>query len=124
MERMRDVLRHGLAASLRAVPLEDRLAAAWPVACGSAIAAHTTLAGLEGNVLRVRVTDSAWLRQLQTMRAGLSHDLSRIAGVPVTDILFMAEQNVADGLAAGEVAAGLRRRTKPAKSSGPSRPAK
>ena len=112
MERMRDVLRHGLAASLGAAPLEDRLAAAWPVACGSAIAAHTTVAGLEGKVLRVQVSDPAWLRQLQTMRAGLSHDLSRIAGVPVTDILFLSDQNLADARAVGDAAAGSRRRVK------------
>jgi hypothetical protein len=40
MERMRDVLRGSLGRSLRALPEEDRLAAAWPVACGSALAGH------------------------------------------------------------------------------------
>ena len=43
MERMRDVLRGSLARSLRELSAEDRLAAAWPVACGPSLAAHAEL---------------------------------------------------------------------------------
>ena len=40
MQRMREMLRDSLARSLRELPELDRLAAAWPVACGPALAAH------------------------------------------------------------------------------------
>ena len=40
MQGMRDLLRGSLGRSLRELPEEDRLMAAWPVACGSALAGH------------------------------------------------------------------------------------
>jgi hypothetical protein len=55
MERMRDVLRGSLGRSLRELPDEDRLAAAWPVACGSALAGHSEVLYLDAEgVLHVR----------------------------------------------------------------------
>ena len=40
MQRMRELLRGSLARSLRELSEQDRLAAAWPVACGPSLAAH------------------------------------------------------------------------------------
>ena len=40
MEDLKALLRSTLAESLKALSEEDRLAAAWPVACGRALAAH------------------------------------------------------------------------------------
>jgi len=87
-ERMRDVLRTSLGRSLESMPPEDRVAAAWPVACGQRIAERTRILGLAGAVLTVEVTDTAWLKQMRSMSEKLKQELRSIAGVDVTDILF------------------------------------
>ena len=87
-ERMRDVLRTSLGRSLESMLPEDRVAAAWPVACGQRIAERTRILGLEGAMLTVEVTDTAWLKQMRSMSERLKQELRSIAGVDVTDILF------------------------------------
>ncbi len=90
MERMRDVLRGVLGRSLQSLPEEDRLAAAWPVACGSALASHGELLHLDADrVLHVRVDGTAWMQQFLHMRSALANDLGRIAGVKLTAIHFI-----------------------------------
>ena len=89
MERMRDVLRNQLGRSLKTFSPADRLAAAMPVAAGSAIAARSQVAAYEEGKLTVAVPDVAWQRQLQSMALQLRSDLARVARVPVTDILFV-----------------------------------
>jgi hypothetical protein len=89
MERMRDMLRGSLGRSLRSLPEEDRLAAAWPVACGSALAGHAELLHLDADrVLHVRVDGPAWMQQFMHMRSALANDLGRIAGVQLAAIHF------------------------------------
>jgi hypothetical protein len=89
MQPMRDVLRSSLGRSLRTLPEEDRLAAAWPVACGTALASHAHLLYLdESRVLHVRVESAAWSRQFYEMRSALANDLAHIAGVPLAGIHF------------------------------------
>jgi hypothetical protein len=89
MERMRDVLRGALGRSLQSLPEEDRLAAAWPVACGSALAGHGELLHLDAErVLHVRVDGAVWMQQFLSMRSALANDLGRIAGVKVAAIHF------------------------------------
>jgi hypothetical protein len=89
MQRMRDLLRGSLGRSLSALPEEDRLAAAWPVACGPALAAHGEVLGLDAeHVLHVRVLHGAWREQFAQMRSMLTNDLRRIAGVRLEAIHF------------------------------------
>jgi len=88
MENMREVLRGSLGRSLQAMEPLDRLRAAWPVACGSAMARKGLLVGIEGGVLRVEVTDPAWMEQMTGMRAVLQRELSRIAEVKLGGIHF------------------------------------
>lgn len=89
MQRMRDILRDSLGRSLRQLSDEDRLAAAWPVACGSALAGHAELLHLDANrVLHVRVASSVWMHQFLHMRSALANDLARIARVPLASIHF------------------------------------
>ena len=89
MQRIRDVLRGSLARSLRELSEEDRLATAWPVACGPSLAAHAEGLHLDKErVLHIRVSGSEWMRQFVHMRSALAGDLSRIAGVPLTGIHF------------------------------------
>jgi hypothetical protein len=89
MQRMRDVLRGSLGRSLRELPDEDRLAAAWTVACGAALAAHGQVLYLDTeDTLHVRVTSAEWMQQFLQMRLMLTSDLGRIAGVRLNGIHF------------------------------------
>lgn len=67
---------------------EDRLAAAWTVACGRAMAEHGEIVGFAEGVLSVEVVDAAWIEQMVSMRGQLAAEISRIAGVPVREIHF------------------------------------
>jgi hypothetical protein len=88
MQGMRDMLRGTLGRSLRELPPLDRLAAAWPVACGSALAGRGEVASYEKGVVRIVVSSAEWMQPLTQMRLVLQSDLARIAGVPVSAIHF------------------------------------
>lgn len=88
MEGIRDLLRRSLGQSLNSLSDEDRLAAAWPVACGKTMAARGTVVGYDDGVLRVRVENRAWLQQLTSMQGLLAGEIARIAGVTVSEIHF------------------------------------
>jgi hypothetical protein len=89
MQRMRDLLRGSLARSLRDLTPEDRLAAAWPVACGSALAGRGEVLHLDTeDVLHIRVTGAQWMSEFLDVRSQLAADLARISGVALTGIHF------------------------------------
>jgi hypothetical protein len=89
MQRMRDLLRGSLARSLRDLSPEDRVAAAWPVACGSALAGRGEVLHLDAeDVLHIRVTGAEWMRQFLDIRSQLTADLGRISGVRLSGIHF------------------------------------
>jgi hypothetical protein len=92
MEAMREVLRSSLGRSLRTMRDEDRLAAAWAVACGRAMAEHGTVVAYEAGVVRVEVADAMWLRQMISLRGVLERELVCIAGLPVSAIKFELEK--------------------------------
>ena len=79
MEGMRDLLKGSLGRSLSGLQEEDRLASAWPVVCGNAMAAHGSVVGYADGVVRIEVEDATWLRQLESMRNRLATELARIA---------------------------------------------
>jgi predicted nucleic acid-binding Zn ribbon protein len=89
MESMREMLRGSLGRSLRTMQELDRLTAAWPVACGAALARRGVITSLEDGILRVEVPDPAWIDQLRAMQAVLQHDLARIARVELGGIHFV-----------------------------------
>jgi predicted nucleic acid-binding Zn ribbon protein len=88
MEGIRDLLKKSLGQSLSSLRDEDKLAAAWPVACGKTMAERGTVVGYDDGVLRVRVENRAWLQQLMSMRGQLAGEMARIAGVRVSEIHF------------------------------------
>lgn len=88
VEGMRALLRGSLGRSLKTLGVEDKLAAAWTVACGRALAERGTVLGFEGGVLRVEVEDAVWLWQMRGMRSQLASEVSRIAGIKVSAIDF------------------------------------
>jgi hypothetical protein len=88
LEGMRELLKESLGRSLSGLCDEDKLAAAWPVACGKALAERGTVVGYLDGTVRVQVEDGAWLQQLMSMRGQLAGEMARIAGVRVREIHF------------------------------------
>lgn len=89
MQNMRDLFRSSLGRSLRDLSELDRLAAAWPVAAGSALAARAQLVSLsEDRIVHFTVAADEWMQPLLQMRSVLQHDLSRIASVQLNGIHF------------------------------------
>jgi hypothetical protein len=88
MQSMRDMLKQNLARTIDTLPQSDRLAAAWPVACGKAMADRAEILGFEDGVLRVAVQDAVWLDQMRSMSGVLQSELAKIAGVKIAGIHF------------------------------------
>jgi hypothetical protein len=94
LEPVRNYIRTHLARSLSSATPEDRLAAAWTVAAGRAMAGRALIAAYDPGTasVRIRVADSVWLQQMTALRATLIRDLTRFSGVPVTNIHFELER--------------------------------
>lgn len=88
MEGMRDLLRGALGRSLSSLKPEDKLAAAWPVACGKVLAERGTVVRFVDGFVHIEVTDGAWLRQMISMQGQLAGEMGRISGVQVRGIHF------------------------------------
>jgi predicted nucleic acid-binding Zn ribbon protein len=88
MEGMMGLLRGTLGRSLKALREEDRVAAAWPVACGTAMAGHGEVVGYADGVVQILVSDKAWMQQMQSMSGTLERELGKVAGVTVSKIHF------------------------------------
>ena len=88
MEAMRELLRGSIGRSLRAMRDEDRLAAAWAIACGRAMAERGAVVGYEGGVVRIEAANAVWMGQMISLRGTLARDMARIAGLPVSGIHF------------------------------------
>jgi hypothetical protein len=81
-------MKKSLGRSLNSLSDEDKLAAAWPVACGKTMAERATVISYEGGVLQMQVENRAWLQQLMSMREQLAGEMARITGVGVSEIHF------------------------------------
>jgi len=89
MQGVREFLRGSLGRSLKSLSDEDRLVAAWAVACGPTLAARAEVVGLDEDlVLHVRVLQPGWRDQFAQMRTMLTEELRRIAGVRLQTIDF------------------------------------
>ena len=93
MDSMREMLRKSLGRSLQALPEIDRLTAAWPVACGPAMAEKGEITGFANGVLQVLVKNSVWLEQLRSMQQVLERELARIADVKLAGIHFEVKRS-------------------------------
>ena len=56
-----------VARSLRKAPKDEVPLLAWPLACGSTVAARTRALDFADGVLRVEVPDAGWRRELQAL---------------------------------------------------------
>jgi len=88
MEGLRKILRDTVGRSLEALRDEDRIAVAWTVACGRALASHSEVVSFRDGVVHVEVSDAAWLRQFESLRVHLTGELARIAETQVDGIHF------------------------------------
>ena len=88
MEGIRDLLKGTLGRSLSGLQAEDRLAAAWSVACGKVLAERGAVIGFEEGMIHVEVADGGWLRQMMSMQVQLTGEMGRISGVQVRGIHF------------------------------------
>jgi len=93
LDKMRDLLKASLGRTLQSLPAEDRLAMAWPVVCGRAMAEHGAIIGYADGIARVQVTGGAWRQQFQAMQNQLASELTRVAGVNVTAIHWEFKRN-------------------------------
>lgn len=78
-----------VARSLRKAPPEETPLLAWPLACGSAVAARTRALDFSEGVLRVEVPDSGWRRELQALATRYVATLNRFATESVTRVEFV-----------------------------------
>ena len=62
MQNMRDLLRANLGRSLQTMPPLDRLASAWPVASGAALAGRASIFAYEDGVVDIEVAAQEWLQ--------------------------------------------------------------
>ncbi|WP_263382419.1 DUF721 domain-containing protein [Granulicella arctica] len=92
MEGMRELLRGNLRRSLQAMSELDRLAAAWPVVCGTVMASHGEVIGYREEIVSIDVSDADWIRQMLSMQGQIAGELGRIAGVRVSGIHFERRQ--------------------------------
>src|ERR1700739_3925774 len=75
--------------SLRKAPAGEGPLLAWPVACGSAVAARTQALDFVDGILRVEVPDSGWRRELQSLAPRYLATLNRYLGNSVRRIEFV-----------------------------------
>jgi Dna[CI] antecedent DciA-like protein len=78
-----------LARSIRKAPAEEAPLLAWPLACGSAVAARTRALDFAHGVLRVEVPDAGWRRELQALAPRYLATLSRYGADGVTRVEFV-----------------------------------
>jgi hypothetical protein len=93
MQGMRELLRGSLARTLAGVRDEDRVCAAWTVACGRAMAERGRVAAYQDGVVRIEVTENVWLRQMEALRTTLEREMTRISGVKVQAIEFTLKRS-------------------------------
>ena len=78
-----------VASSLRRNPQADAAVMAWPLACGSTVAARTRAVEFCGGVLRVEVPDGAWRAELQHLASRYLAALNRyVAGVSRVEFIL------------------------------------
>lgn len=89
MEPIAPSLEKIVAGSLRRNPRADKALLAWPLACGSVVAARTRALEYSSGVLRIEVPEAAWRAELQHLAPKYLAVLNRyIAGVSRVEFLL------------------------------------
>lgn len=87
MESLAATLEKVVASSLRRAP--DGPILAWPLACGSAVAARTRAVSFRAGILWVEVPDAGWRAELRHLGARYLFALNRYSPAPVNKIEFV-----------------------------------
>ena len=87
MESLAGTLEKIVAGSLRHAP--DAPILAWPLACGSAVAARTTALTFERGILRVEVPDAGWRAELRHLAPQYLAVMNRYSNSPISKIEFV-----------------------------------
>jgi Dna[CI] antecedent, DciA len=75
--------------ALRHAAPEQTPVLAWPLACGSSVAARTRVLDFSDGVLRVQVADAGWKRELQSLAPRYVAMLNRYASRKVERVEFV-----------------------------------
>lgn len=78
-----------VARSLRKAPAGQGPLLAWPLACGSAVAARTRAFDFANSILRVEVPDAGWRRELQALAGRYLAIINRYLAENVTRVEFV-----------------------------------
>lgn len=97
LERASAGLEKIVVSALRRAQAGEGPVLAWPLACGSAVAARTRALQFADGVLRVEVSDSGWRKELQTFAPQYLAVMNRYVAESVKRIEFViAGQEVTD----------------------------
>jgi hypothetical protein len=75
--------------SLRKAPSDQVPLLAWPLACGSAVAARTRALDFADGILRVEVPDAGWRKELQALAPRYLVTLNQYGARTVTRVEFV-----------------------------------
>lgn len=89
MQSVATTLERVVARSLRKTAGEQVPVLAWPLACGSAVAARTRALDFSDGILRVLVADVGWRKELQALAPRYVAVLNRYVADKVTRIEFV-----------------------------------
>jgi hypothetical protein len=81
--------------SLRRAPAGTGAVLAWPLACGSAVAARTSALDFTDEILRVEVPDKGWRRELMALAPQYLAVLNRFSRENVKRIEFVVAASAA-----------------------------
>src|SRR5271165_1145726 len=91
MQHAGSTLKKIFAETLRQQAGDDAPLLAWPLACGSKVAAKTSAIGYADGVLTVEVPDATWQQQLQDFTHQYLAALKPISAQPVNAIRFVVK---------------------------------
>ena len=89
MQSARTGLNKVVARSLRKAPEAEVPLLAWPIACGSAVAARTRALDCIDGVLRVEVPDAGWRTELKALAPRYVATLNQYVADTVTRVEFV-----------------------------------
>lgn len=88
MQSARRELKSLAAKILKDASPEDSVILAWPLACGSTVAARTEALSFVDGTLHVLVPDSGWKAQLESFLAQYRQKLSELSGQKIQSIVY------------------------------------
>jgi hypothetical protein len=91
VERASAGLESVISKALRQAPAEESVLLAWPVVCGSVVADRTRAISFSAGVLRVKVSDTGWQRELGLLAPRYLAAINRYASARVERIEFVVK---------------------------------